>query len=96
MTYVGYFGLAAVIALAVLLRGIILNAIPAFKGTYRPDRRVEGGALLMVGSLVAAGWIAGLVGPEAFNLLMIAGAILAIVGFAVLAIGVVKEAKQWV
>jgi hypothetical protein len=96
MTYVGYLCFAAVIAIVVLLRGTLLNAIPAFRGTYRPDRRIEGGALLMVASLVAAGWVAGLVEPDAFDVLMIAGAILAITGFAVLAIGVITEAKQWI
>ena len=87
MNYLAYFGAAAAITVIFLLRGTFLNRISAFQGSY-PDRRVEGGAFLMVGSLVTTGWAVGVVRSDAVELVTLAGLLAAGAGFIFLAIGV--------
>ena len=95
MNYLAYFGAAAAITVIFLLRGTFLNRISAFQGSYHPDRRVEGGAFLMVGSLVTTGWAVVVVRSDAVELVTLAGLLAAGAGFIFLAIGVVNEARQW-
>jgi hypothetical protein len=95
VSYLAYFGAAAAITVALLLRGTFLNKTPKFQGSYRPDRRVEGGAFLMVGSLVACGWAVGVFESDAANLIMLVGFLAAAAGFVFLAFGILNEARQW-
>ena len=95
MNYFAYFGTATAITVTFLLRGTFLNRISAFQGAYRPDRRVEGGAFLMIGSLVATGWAVGVVKSDAVGMVTLAGFLAAAAGFVFLVVGVVNEARQW-